>query len=152
MDEIAKEWKKAGFATDGPIDALMPASNSSEPQPPGISFPPKLAKLLAGLVAEHEETREKPAEAAAKLFIGVAPENEKFRNALRPAITQWLGVTDWFMKRAHDSGAIDDNVDKVQLRRNFELFETTLVAIEQAFSTFFATTDALDEILEEANS
>jgi len=149
VDEIVRQWKEAGLPTNGVMAGPIEASDPNRAEPAGISLPWKLAKLLALLVAEHEETREKPAAAAARLFIGVAPENEKFRDALRPAVTQWLEVTNWFMRRVHDSGTVDGSGDKIELQKKFELFEATLVAIVQSF---FATTDALDEILEEANS
>jgi len=155
MDQITKRWKNAGFLTDGKITGLPADSSSLEPKQADILLPRGVVRLLAELIAEHEETREKPIETATRLFIGVAPENDKFRNAIRPAITQWLDVTDWFMKKTHDPAtgvSIEAGVDKAELRTKFELFETILLAIVRDFSTFFKTTDALDAILEDANS
>jgi hypothetical protein len=155
MDQIIERWKGAGFPTDGRIAGLLAGSSSAKPKPEEIPMPRGIVGLFAALVADHEETREKPVEAATRLFIGVAPENEKFRDALRPAVAQWLDVTDWFMKKTHDPAtgiSIEVSVDKAELRSRFELFETILLAIVRGFSTFFKTTDELDAILEDANS
>jgi hypothetical protein len=62
---------------------------------------------------------------------------------------QWLEVTGWFMKRAHDSCRIDAYCSEDELRGNFELFESTLGALVRGF---FATVEELDEILEDANA
>jgi hypothetical protein len=155
MDQIARRWRDAGLLTDGRITSLPARSSSVGPQPEDIPLPGGFVRLLAELIADHEETRKKPVEAATRLFIGVSPDNEKFRDALRPAISQWLDVTDWFMKKTHEPAtgvSIEAGVDKAELRIKFELFETILLAIIRGFSTFFETTDALDAILEDANS
>lgn len=152
MDEIVKRWKKAGFSTDGKIGGLPLTPSSVGPRPTDFTLPRGLVRRFAKLIADHEETREKPLDAATRLFVGLKPENEKFLDALRPTITQWLDVTDWFMKKTHDPGSPEASVDKSELQSKFKVFEAILLAIVQGFSTFFATTDAIDEILEEANS
>jgi hypothetical protein len=86
---------------------------------------------------------------AEKLFIGLSSENDISRDSIRPTVTQWLDVTDWFMGLTHDNGRKDSLVDDTELCRNFELFETALLGIAQPF---FTTTDSIDEILEDANS
>jgi len=108
--------------------------------------------MVASLVADHEAARERPMDAAIRLFEGVFPENQKFRNTLRPVAVQWLEITQWFMKKTHDSGMMDKDLDLEELRKKFGLFELTLLGIVRGFSTFFATTKELDEILEDANS
>jgi hypothetical protein len=148
LDAILEQWKKADLGTGGltPVP-MVPGSAGSRPAE--VALPAGLAQSISELIAEHEATREKPRDVAEKLFIGLKPENKKFQDAIRPAITQWLDVTDRFMKIAHDNGRKDSAMDDGELVGNFELFETALGAIAQQF---FTTTDTLDEILEDANS
>jgi hypothetical protein len=152
MDGIVLEWKKAALATDGTLPGLNMRNLQTAPSPRATELPRKIVGMIASLVADHETTREKPMDAAIRLFAGVAPENQKFRDTLRPAAIQWLEITEWFMKMTHDSGATDLDVDLGELQKKFELFELTLLGIARGFSTFFATTKEIDEILEDANS
>ena len=77
---------------------------------------------------DHELTRAKPEEAAVRLFEALAPENQHLRDALRPVVLHWLETTDWFIKKAHDSGAIDAVYEGKELSDKFELFEASLGA------------------------
>lgn len=149
LDEMIKICKKSGFPTDGSLPTVASASNPVEPRPTDCVVPLELANCLVQLIGDHEKARERPVDTAKGLFIGLRPENQKFVDTVRPAITQWLEVTGWFMSITHDNGRGDARVDNSELVGKFELFETTLRAIVQQF---FKTTDALDEILEEANS
>jgi hypothetical protein len=116
---------------------------------PDISIPRPLFLLIARLVRDHVATRSKPEDSAFRLFEACVPENQQQRDALRPVIQQWLEVTDWFMRRAHDSGRIDADCNEDEIRRNFELFESILGALVRGF---FAMVEELDEILEDTNS
>jgi hypothetical protein len=152
IDDLVVVWKETGLATDG----TFPGSNFAEAPiaavPQETSLPHKIVVMMASLVTEHEATREKRMDAAIRLFEGVVPENQKFRDTLRPVIMQWLEITEWFMKKAHDSGATDRDVDLGELQKKFDLFEMTLLGIVRGFTAFFATTKEIDEILENANS
>ena len=53
------------------------------------------------------------------------------------------------MKITHESYRSDNAINEAELKTKFDSFEIALIAISQKF---FTTTDALDEILEEANS
>ena len=53
------------------------------------------------------------------------------------------------MNYVHKWNLDDDEIDAVNLRRRFQTFETTLIAL---LTGFFRTTEELDEILEKANS
>jgi hypothetical protein len=149
LDDILKAWQRAGFALDGSIPALQALSDGAAPLQSDIAMPRHLFLLIARLVKDHVATRSKPEDAAFRLFEACAPENQQVRDTLRPVIQQWLEVTDWFMRRAHDSGRIGADCDEDELRGNFELFESILGALVRGF---FATVDELDEILEDANS
>lgn len=149
LDEIIKTCKKCGFPTDGTVPVVPSVPNPVGSRPTNCVLPFELAHSFAELIGDHEKARERPRDTAKRLFIGLRPENEKFVDTLRPAITQWLEVTGWFMSITHDNDRVDAGVDSNELLEKFELFETTLNAIVQQF---FTTTDALDEILEETNS
>ena len=84
-----------------------------------------------------------------RLFEGVAPENEQFRDGLRPTVLQWLEITGWFVGRVHDSGLQDDAIDSREFQSQFERFEAILGALVRGFYT---TQRELDDILEAANS
>jgi hypothetical protein len=152
IDDLVVVWKEAGLATDG----TFPGSNLAEVPTAAVSqetpLPRKIVVMVASLVTDYEATREMRMDAATRLFEGVVPENQKFRDTLRPVIMQWLEITEWFMKKAHDSGATDMGVDLGELQKKFDLFEITLLGIVRGFTAFFATTKEIDEILEDANS
>jgi hypothetical protein len=152
MDDLILVWKKAGLATDGAFPGSKMGDLPTAPVSQETPLPRKVVVMIASLVADHEATREKPMDAAIRLFEGVVPENQKFRDTLRPVAVQWLEITEWFMKKTHDSGATDNDVDLGELRKKFDLFELTLLGIVRGFSTFFVTTKEIDEILEDANS
>ncbi len=147
LDDIAKHWRKAGFSLDGTIHASITEVEAVPST--DIPVPHQLFQKLTILVKEHVEAREKPEEAAIRLFEGIAPENQNLRNSLRPIVHQWLNVTEWFVQKAHDSRARDSDFDAIEFRKRFELFETTLGAL---VGGFFKTVEGLDEILEDANS
>jgi hypothetical protein len=68
---------------------------------------------------------------------------------LLPVTKHWWEVTEWFTKKTHDRGRVDEDCDEQELRSQFELFELFLVECTRARS-FYSTTDELDEILEDA--
>jgi len=111
--------------------------------------PSPLFRRMAVLIKDHVETREKPLDAAIKLFEGRNPENRRLRDTLRPIINQWLEVTDWFVRKVHVPNISDVVIDQDELRKQFELFEATLGALVRGF---FTTVRDLDEILEDTNS
>jgi hypothetical protein len=149
LDDIVKAWQRAGFALDGSIPVVHALSDEAALLQPDIATPRVLFLQIAHLIADHVATRSKPEDSAFRLFEACAPENQQQRDALRPVIQQWLGVTDWFMRRAHDSGRTDADCIEDELRRKFELFESILGALVRGF---FATVEELDEILEDTNS
>lgn len=116
---------------------------------PDISVPRHLFLQMAKILGEHSLVREKPKEAATRLFEGCAPENKQVRETLGPIVLQWLDITEWFVRRAHDSGQPDNDHDWKEFRDRFILFETTLAAL---LGQFFSTIGGLDEILEDTNA
>jgi len=147
LDEIAIVWKIENL----PIDGIFPITNSKEENEPlnDLPIPRILFQKIAILIKDHEETREKPNEAATRLFETIAPYNQKAGDILGPIIMQWRTVTDWFMKKAHDSGRQDNDIDGDEFLRQFLLFEGILGAL---IGSFYKTIEGLDEILEDTNS
>jgi hypothetical protein len=149
LDDLAKAWQNAGFSLEGSIPGLVESTAQPTLSSPDVTLPQHLFRKIAILIKDHETTRTKPEDAAIRLFEACAPENQQLRDTLRPVVLQWLEVTGWFMRRAHDSGKVDADCDGNEFRRQFELFELALGALAREF---FATVEGLDEILEDANS
>ncbi len=121
--------KKSGIVVDAQASEGESLPSGTRASTEDVVLPRKLARKIVELVADHDAARERPRDAAIKLFEGVAPRNQRFRDALRPVVLQWMEVCDWFMARTHESGTKDDDIDLAELRKNFELFESTLLAI-----------------------
>lgn len=149
LDDLVKAWQNAGFSLEGSIPGLVVSTEPATLPSPDVTLPRHLFLRIATLIKDHETTRTKPEDAAIRLFEACAPENQQLRDTLRPVVLQWLEVTDWFMRRAHDSGRVDADCDRKEFHRQFELFELALGALARGF---FATVEGLDEILEDANS
>lgn len=146
MDTLVVSWRKNGFSLD--YSVLSGGRGSDGIPNPDISIPRNLFEELTDLLRHHAEARQKPFDAASRLFQALAPGSLQNAEPLYPRLAQWLEVTNRFMARAHDSGQVDLECDETELRRYFELFETTLGALIQAF---FETTQEIDEILEDTN-
>jgi hypothetical protein len=147
LDAMAEEWKKAGFSVDGSPPTIV--TGQQDLPSADVPIPLRLFLNVASLIRDHTKAREKPLEAALRLFGAISPANQQLRDNLRPTIQQWLDVTEWFVKRVHDSGTQDGAIDGTRFQEHFELFEITLAALVRGF---FKTVKDLDEILEDANS
>lgn len=148
LDVIGKKWQQEGFPIDGSQPFKVMADDAL-PATTDIPIPRSLYSKIALLVREHIQAREKPYEAARRLFQAIDPNNQDAEATLGPRIQQWLECTRWFVKRAHDNGSTDDQVDAQEMQMQFENFEATLFALVRGF---FKTLEELDEILEDANS
>lgn len=149
LDQITEQWKKANPGGGNPFQSSETAVSSPGATPLEVAIPLDLFRLLENLIADHEAASEKVADAFRRMLIGRKTENQNFIPTLQPVVSQWRLVTRWFVSKAHDSGRVDADIDNTELLKKFELFERTLLAIIQQF---FATTDALEQILKEANS
>jgi len=150
LDELAKEWGRAGISFDVPP---LPSTTdpSATPAAPGaVPVPKKLFEKIRKMLKDHVETREKPLEAARRLFEAVAPENKKLRNEVMPLLVQWIQITEWFVTETHE-GVSPDGAGNApdELIIKFQQFELTLLSL---IGKFFKTLGGLDEILEDTNS
>jgi hypothetical protein len=149
LDQISKKWQRSGLRVDASLPENRFEAVPGKTRSPNVEVARDVFAEIAALVRDHEETRTKPLDAAIRLFEACAPENQRLRDTLRPIILQWLNVTDWFMRKTHDSGLVDEDIDQIELISQFDLFETYLNAL---VSGFFTTLDELDAILEDTNS
>jgi len=147
LDKISEQWQKAGFPLDGSRPISLSASEKSLSD--SIAVPIVLYDSLSALIRDHNDVRERPAEKATRLFVKNSNENAPSMDTLRPVVDQWLDVTEWFMKKTHESSFEKSGIEAEELESKFELFETTLGALLRGF---FTTVEELDEILEEANT
>ena len=148
LDDIVKEWKGCGL----PLDGSLPTSvNEAELSPSSrdVAIPRAIYRRIARLVMDHKETREKPRDAARRLFQAIDPSNAASEATLRPRIEHWIQSTEWFVKRAYDRGSTDAEMGGEELKKCFEAVEYALSAMVMEF---FRTVEELDAILEEANS
>jgi hypothetical protein len=151
LDKLLTIWMQYNFPLDDALTGLT-FLNHPEPDlsgPKQVLLPVPIMRSVVRLLRDHADAREKPLEAATRLFEACAPENRQQREGLLPLVRQWIEATNWFVRNAHDSGKTDAEVDERTLSSHFELFERTLVAL---VGRFFTTARELDEILEEANS
>lgn len=141
LDKFAEIWER-----DGPGRFL-----AETPRVVSTAEIPVKARVVRNtdvLVRDFLASRPKHEESARRLFEALAPENEAAREDLRPVIRQWLKVTRWFVGKAH-APEVPEEIDEDQLIHMFELFESGLASLIEAF---YKSVDDLDDILEEANA
>lgn len=144
LDEVRTIWLESGILKADLTSDALPSLDVTT-----ITLSMESAKPILDLLREHHQARARPIEAARRMFEAAAPENARFDEALQPIMQQWLKVTKWFMKHAHDNGRCDADVPFDEFMRQFALFESTLMAISRQF---YSNVGELDEILEDANS
>jgi len=152
LDKLVEEWEKGGLPLDDtitrstatgeveevPIDAFGP-----------LLIPGKLAHDIRHVLRDHKLTREKPREAALRLYETFAPRDEDIREALKPLAEEaWVNVTGWFASKAHqpmDNIGEPSNAELALMFSMFEqLLETIIIQIPRVY-------EDIDEILGETN-
>jgi hypothetical protein len=101
MDELVPLWRGASVFVDG----MLPATGTEDGSvgATGILVPKRVARKIAALVDDHERARERPRDAAMRLFESVAPRNQQYRDSVRPVILQWMEVGNWFLVYGTDA-------------------------------------------------
>ena len=148
MDGIEERWNKHKQMSSPSASESSPVSLSSQ----DIQIPAELYNELDLLISDHRAARQRPLDAAQRLYEGLDPENNmKMGDTLRPVLLQWVAITKWFTGHAHDGGKgkRDGDYDWDEVKRKFELMELSLRSIVGAF---FVAVNELDEILAETNS
>lgn len=147
LDGILVSWTRAGLSLGGSM--LEPGSGPDSAPSTDVLIPRKVVIDIVKVLSEYSAGRETNREKARRLFEGVDPKNQAAQEAFTPIVTQWLSVTEWFVKTVHVPVSTDAVIDASELERQFELFETTLGALTREF---FKTVGDLDAILEKANA
>jgi hypothetical protein len=142
LDLLEKAWLDGGLPLEGPVPAAP-----TRPAGEGVHVPVKVFREVQVTLREHGEARERPEQAAVRLWEGLGSSADD-RSAIIPVINEWLEVTGWFQKHAHDRGQVDANYVRREYDENFGRFERILSAL---VSGFYPVVEGLDEILDEAN-
>ncbi len=147
VDGIAKVWRRSGLplSTSGSLTSpAIPTQSIADVVVPSVVF-----RRIQILIEEHLATREKPAEAAGRVFAAFSTDEGDANTRLGPIISEWVRTTGWFQERAHDRLVSDEGYDRAEFQVRFEQAERILMALVR---DFFKTTKDLDEILEDTNS
>ncbi len=147
VDGIAKLWRKSRLpvaAADSLTSPAIPTQPTADVAVPRVVF-----RRIQILVEEHLATREKPAEAAGRLFAAFSADDGDANTRLGPIISEWVAIIGWFQERAHDRLVPDDSYERAEFQARFEQAERILMALVR---DFFNTTKDLDDILEDTNS
>lgn len=146
-DDLIELWEREGLPSDGSIPVSVNEADHELPSGT-VPLPRKVYFEVARLLKDHKATRKKPLEKASIVFSELAPENRGFTDAMRPVLLRWVEIGQWAVKCAH-SGRTDTELLDEAFHQNFVRFERILASL---IREFFATMEALDAILEEANS
>ncbi len=139
LDAIAIAWDRLAV----PGFNLTSVSAQGEISNPSQEDNPEFFRLLASLIERHKSTNSRALTIAERLFRADRPENRHLGDALVPILRQWLDLKKWFVARAHENRK-DADCDWAEFRRQFALFEKTLLTLGQGF---FVTLGDLDELI-----
>lgn len=142
LDALRKIWTDENL----PLQPPAPPESQSIPPEPERRVPNRVFEAMQRTLHEREAARGNRTANAQRLFRdllgpGVEP---------NPAVVaQWVRLGRWTAANAHFDSATARDVDWDEACEQLALFEATL---EGVVNRFFEVTDALDEILEDANS
>lgn len=145
LSELMIVWKSAGLLISQ-ITEKKDLSKYPEFENT-ISINLEIYNKINQILNEYEENNEIYRARVIRLFNSVS-DGKNSEQVLRPIVSHWLEITDWFYKIVHP-GTKYKQIDKKELLKKFEYFENIL-SILQGY--IFRATKELDEILDEANS
>ena len=140
LDEIAVAWERLSQTSIVPPRGL---GSSSLPDPTG-ALVQDFYNQVEKLINDHKATRRKSDTIAERLFQANRPENRRLGDVLRPVFRRWIKLKEWFVGHAHDNGKTDQEYDWDDIKRQFILFEKTVLTLGQGF---FVTIADLDELI-----
>ena len=140
LDDIIEKWENSSI----PLEDSFDSSREDE-----FCLPYPVFRKIQKLLRKHKESRPKRKDVIANFIMILAPENREFIDQLRPSFLKWIELSGYFIKFVHDSQKTDKEILTEEFLRHFEFFEAILYSL---IGSFFATTEELDAILEEANS
>jgi hypothetical protein len=110
-----------------------------------LEVPDEAVRAIQTLFSEYVESR--PLEKARRMFAAVLPVG--FADSARPVFDQWMRLRRWAEGTAHFNGRAPRETPLSECLKMLAILESSL----RAFSApFFAISDKLDEILEDAHS
>jgi len=147
LDDLVGVWFKAGIS----LDSIATTEVTTSAAPTAlIEIPREVFERIQKILKDHHETREKPIEAARRLFETIAPENKNLKHETLPIFEQWIQITRWFVSETNEGTATKNEEEAdVELIKRFQIFETALVSL---VGKFFKTIGGLNEILEDTNN
>lgn len=148
LDALVQAWTAAGFSLDGSVPGSSMTEESALPASADIPLPRGLVEQIARLLQDHHAVRERPEEAATRLFEAAAPENAALRATLAPVTKNWIDTTEWFVEFVHVRNT-PDAFPSEQLTLKFGGFEK---ALKSLVGEFFAGIGEIDAILQDANA
>ncbi len=140
LDNILEKWENNLL----PLEDKFNSSRKDE-----LCLPYHIFRKIQKLLRKHKESRLKRKDIIVNFIIILAPENREFIDQLRPSFLKWIDLSNYFIKFVHDSQKTDREILTKEFLRHFEIFEDILHSL---IGSFFATTEELDAILEEANT
>jgi hypothetical protein len=141
LTEFVAEFRKL----DIPLNAE--SASSPEPDPLPKPVPQSFLKAAAAVARAHGATDTARTRARA-VFEGLSTRRGS-QPDVGPTADRWFRMSGFFPKRAHDRATPDAEMMVGQFKQEVEFFEETLRSFaESAVSNL----DALDDILEDANS
>jgi len=142
-DVVHTAWVNEGLPSDG-ASPLSTSRDASVEGPPRYDVSLSLLDAVGDLVSNHLAAKRNNEEKTRLLFEAIGDSQVP-----QYVIKHWLQSTRWVEKRMHvgDKGALAS--DEVELLQNFERFEAALSAV---VNRSYENMDALDELLDAANS
>lgn len=147
--DLVELWRSHSL----PLNRIFPntevtAEDTLPTTTPDLLMPRPLFLKIQKLLQKHLEVSYTNQEKARRFFEAYLPPEAR-SDILIPLANHWWKVTEWFMARAHDSGAVDADCNEQEFQSQFEQFESFLSTLARSF---YSTIDELDKILEDTNS
>jgi hypothetical protein len=137
---ISKSWRKSGLPLER--HSLAPTSDGTLNQ---VSVPKELFDEIQTLLVDYEAAQGGNKKAAERLYKSLAVENPSRYLLMAPIVENWIAITEWFVQRAHDGKQSDSDVNIVEFREQFEVFE---LALSSFAKDYYDTIDSIDPLLQ----
>jgi hypothetical protein len=141
LDEFADEYRKLNIRLD------VPAGSSPVPDVSLAPVSDSFLRAAADVVRIHSTTDN--ARARSRAIFERLSRRHRPQPDVGPTSDRWYVMSRFFQARAHDRKTPDAQMMEGQFRQEVDFFEETLSALAE---TAVKNLDALDQILEDANS
>jgi hypothetical protein len=141
LDGFTDEYRKLNIRPE----VATGSSPSPDASPPSV--PDSFFKAAAAVVRVHTTTDN--ARARSRAIFESLSRRQEYQPDVGPTSDRWYRMSRFFQERAHDRKTPDAEMLNDRFRQEVDFFEETLNAIA---TPAVKNLDALDEILEDANS